>query len=370
MPKPYKKKALKVDVNQKITDKFLEKIKSGTPLVQKTFESTDFLEFTSFHSGNAYKGINRLLLRMYKEEHQFKSNGFLTFNQATDIAGISEKDMAAVRDKKNKDVTLSSVKHPLLGQKSVGFIVFQSPIYKDKQGVTWNERDAKGRVRNPTPKEIKEKELSQIWVSRTHAVWNVDQMSHIPEKWLEKRNNAGTVINQDTLAGSPNERLRDLAQALIKKNKIKVVVGSEPDYDASKDVIVMPKLDDFVSDNSFYRSLLHQVAHWTGHKDRLDRNFDTVYGANSTVDKIAQEELVAEFASAFMCEKSGLDSFASSNLEYHASMMNPWISLLEGNNKSVLFAASRAEKISEYLTKSLDNEITLDKEVEPQLALS
>jgi antirestriction protein ArdC len=370
MKKSYKKKAVRVDINQKITNLFLDQLKAGVAPLQQTYQETDFREFTSFYSEKSYKGINIVLLWLAKQANQLQSNGFLTFNQATEIAGISSEQIKDARDKSKPKVTLQSINHPLAGQKSIGFVVYQSPLYKDKNGATWIKKEKDGNIRKePTSYEIRSEGIKQIWTSNSHSVWSVDQMSNIPQKWLEKRNNAGTIINKDVNEGTQNERLRELAQNLIKKNGIKVVTGESPDYDEKRDVIVMPKINDFVSDSSFYRSLIHQLVHWTGHKDRLNRDFDKTYGENSNIENIAQEELIAEMGSAFMCQKSGLDSFTSSNLEYHTSMMSPWIGLLENNNKALVFAASKAEKSVDYLIKSLDNELVLDKENSNDLKL-
>lgn len=369
MNKGYKKKGVVADINEKITNLFIDKLQKGQIPWLSPYQSTDFNEFTSFASGKPFKGINRVLLWIAKQEHQLESNALLTFNQATDISGITKEQMLDVRDPSKKDVTLESVNHPLAGQKSVGFIVYNSPIYKDANGKIWSKREAGGKVRKePTQAEQEKENIEKSWITKSYSVWSVDQMAHIPERWQEKRNNAGKVINKDTIEGTSSERIRDSVQALIKKNGIKVITGESPDYDIDRDVIVMPKINDFVSDNSFYRTLLHQVVHWTGHKDRLDRRLNSVYGENVSLKSVAQEELVAELGSAFLCQKLGLDSFASSNLEHHASMISPWISLMESNKKAITFAASKAEKALDYLSLSLENKLTNDnQEVEPKI---
>ncbi len=368
MSKAFKKKGVVTDVNKKITELVLAKLKQGQIPWLSPYQSTDYNDFTSFAKGEPYKGINKVLLWITKQEHQLQSNAFITFNQATEVAGITKEQMAEVRDKKKPEASLSSVNHPLAGQKSVGFVVYNSPIYKDKDGNNWSSKGESGKTRRtPTPDEIKKEGISQIWISKTYNVWSIDQMSHIPKHWQEKRNNAGKVINQDVLEGTQDERIKSAVQTLIQKNKIKVVIGDSPDYDHESDIITMPKINDFVSDNSFYRTLLHQIIHWSGHKDRLDRNFDTTYGENSDIKHLANEELVAELGSAFMCQKLGIDPFTSSNLEYHASMIGPWISLMDDNTKAISVAASRAEKSTDYLMKILEIKLEQSHEQEPSI---
>lgn len=77
--------------------------------------------------------------------------------------------------------------------------------------------------------------------------------------------------------------------------------GHEAYYHRYSDTIVMPPRKFFVgrdASRNYFATLLHELVHWTGHKSRLDR-----LGRNPC----AYEELVAEFGSAFLCARFGLE---------------------------------------------------------------
>jgi len=359
MTSTYKKRAYLTDVNKRVTEVITGKLKDGQLPWLSPYRSSDYTEFTSFFKDESFKGLNKVLLWIAKQEHQLQSNAFLTFNQASEIAGIPPEKVADTRDPKKPDVTLKSINHPLAGQISVGFIVYNSPkfTYVEKDGTTktWSKKGSNGKVRKfPTSSEIKEQSIKKEWTTRSYKVWSLDQMAYLPEKWLERRND---VVTEKEVADPSNEvKIKQAVQSLIKKNSIKVVTGEKPHYDVSRDVIVMPKINEFVSDSSFYRALLHQVVHWTGGNGRLNR----VSNNNPMAEDVAKEELVAELGTAFMCQKLGIDSFASSNLEHHDAMINPWIKLMEDDSKAITFAASRAEKSMNFLVKSLEREVKIE----------
>jgi antirestriction protein ArdC len=355
-------KGVNMTPNEEITKAYVDLLKSGISPMQKSYQDADFREYTSFYSGKPYKGYNRISLGMSKEANQLYSNAFLTFNQATKIAGISPQQIQDVRDRKKPSVTLESINHPLAGQKKVGFVVYVSDIYM-KGDAVWSKTEDDGSVRTkPTYKEIKDENIKKERVEEKHFLWSMDQMSYIPKTWTDKRKNKENEISKLIVGDNSNERLRELAKTLIKKNEIKVVTGESPDYDEKRDVIIMPKINYFVSDSSFYRSLVHQIVHWTGHKDRLNRSINKLSENNSKIEDIAREELIVEMGSAFMCQSAGVDSFTSSNLENHVSMINSWLNLLENDSQALVSSATSAEKSASYLIKSLSNEVAIKNE--------
>jgi antirestriction protein ArdC len=352
----FQKKRVDVDASQKASELVLNKLKSGQIPWAFPYQSNDYTEFTSFLSGEPYKGINKVLLWIAKQESQLQSNGFLTFSQATRISGIDDKTMADVRSKKMPDVTLKSVNHPLANEKSVGHVVVNILRYQNPKGDLWKPK-AGGKQR-PSKDEIKSEGLKEVWLSNVHRVWSVDQMSHIPEKYMAKLDKAKESLKQDQYSvQNQDEKIKSVVQSIIKKSGVKVVTGDKPSYDHDRDVIIMPKINSFVSDSSFYRALMHQIVHWTGHKNRLNRNLGGLSFEDSTSSRLASEELVTELGTAFLCQKLGINSFTSSNLEYHDSKITSWIKLMEQDNSVLKIAASRADKAMNYLVKTLEMEV-------------
>jgi len=117
-----------------------------------------------------------------------------------------------------------------------------------------------------------------------------------------------------------------------------------PCYIPKYDTVVMPPIEQFKSPEGFAATLLHEMAHWTGHKSRLNRK---QVGFSNSPKSYAFEELVAEMTSAIVCAEYGL-AYA---LEKHASYIQHWIDLLQNQKTTFVAALKEAAKASEFLTR-------------------
>jgi antirestriction protein ArdC len=90
----------------------------------------------------------------------------------------------------------------------------------------------------------------------------------------------------------------------------------------------------------FYNVAFHELAHWTGHKSRLDRDLKNRFGSRS----YAAEELIAELSAAFLCAEFGFDGDLRS-----AGYIGNWIELLKADKRAFFTACSHASKAADYL---------------------
>jgi len=105
----------------------------------------------------------------------------------------------------------------------------------------------------------------------------------------------------------------------------------------------MPIIEAFKDPESFYATLAHESAHWTRHPSRLDRSF----GRKAWGDEgYAQEELVAELASAFLCADLSLTPEVR---EDHAAYIASWLKVLKNDKRAIFSAASHAQKAVDFL---------------------
>jgi antirestriction protein ArdC len=116
--------------------------------------------------------------------------------------------------------------------------------------------------------------------------------------------------------------------------------GGEAYYSPSDDYIAVPPQLAFHSKINWYRTALHELGHWTGHRSRLDRDQSGAFGSNS----YAREELVAEMASAYTCA-----SLAIRPTVRHADYIGSWLAVLREDEKAIFRAASAASKAADYL---------------------
>lgn len=116
--------------------------------------------------------------------------------------------------------------------------------------------------------------------------------------------------------------------------------GDRAYYSPSQDFIAMPHKTQFKSEAGYYATLMHELAHWSGHESRLNRDLSGRFGNES----YAAEELIAELSAAFLCAKLGI----AGELR-HSSYIASWLRVLKNDNKAVFKAAALAQKAADYL---------------------
>ena len=126
--------------------------------------------------------------------------------------------------------------------------------------------------------------------------------------------------------------------------------GSRAFYRPSTDEIYVPERAAFTgtatstATESYYSTVLHELAHWTGHSSRLDRNFtrSTRFGDEA----YAGEELVAELAAAFLCARLGITN--APRLD-HAQYLQAWLKVLKADSRAIVRASSDAQKAADFI---------------------
>ena len=88
--------------------------------------------------------------------------------------------------------------------------------------------------------------------------------------------------------------------------------------------------------------MLHEIIHWTGHGKRLDRQFGEEFGDRT----YAFEELVAELASAILCQLFGL---IQKDFSQHASYINSWLKQLDHNPQLFMKSSAMAWNAIRYI---------------------
>ena len=115
-------------------------------------------------------------------------------------------------------------------------------------------------------------------------------------------------------------------------------------YNPNTDTVVVPRIEQFKSSESYYGTCYHEMAHSTGHKSRLDRLTKTAHFGN---DEYSREELTAELTAAMLCNYTGIDTTAITNNS--AAYIQSWLKALRNDKNMVLVAAAKAEKAYNYI---------------------
>lgn len=103
----------------------------------------------------------------------------------------------------------------------------------------------------------------------------------------------------------------------------------------------MPERTAFVTRDSYYTTLYHELVHSTGHESRLDRLDTASFGS----EPYAKEELVAELGAAMLSAVTGIDNTQDASAAYIAS----WLRELRDDKQLVVKAAAAAQRAADLI---------------------
>ncbi len=313
-----KKTAKKFDLNETITNKFIKALEQGTAPWTKPWITSYGSDYCStkhshinFTTGTAYRGINTMILDLECHLQDFSTGQWASFKQ------ISAKGGKILKGSKSTQVIFWSVtileKNPdgTLGKK----IITKTPEQK---------REAEKLVRQG--KAVK------IFKDHYYNVFNIEQTDLFDETKVVKSEpiNAGDLICGD-------QESEDLIDDYIERESIRLNLQGKQSrcfYTPSQDYIEIVPQADFKSTGEYYHTIFHEMAHSTGHEDRLNRLESAGFGS----DPYAREELVAEITASFLSNRVGLlntSLFANSQ-----AYCNSWASQLK-KDKTLIFKASQ-----------------------------
>jgi antirestriction protein ArdC len=256
-------------------------------------------------SGRQYSGLNQILLSIRQMKSKYPYSGWLTFKQIQDEGG-----------------------RVLAGNKASAIFHYKL-MYSDNMGRNHEPE----KVLLMSLNEQQDLELKKHFSLLYYNVFNLAQTSGLPDAYyaLNERPNLSEVEKDGT------------AENLIINTKARIIhmVTNEACYNYVNDVIFLPERNQFIGTVPYYATVLHELAHWTGHKSRLDRSLKNIFGS----DEYAKEELVAELCSAFICAELGFTMSISNSAAY----IQDWIRVLEVDPRYIFKAIRRAEEASKFI---------------------
>jgi antirestriction protein ArdC len=248
-----------------------------------------------------YSGVNVLILWGAVVEHGFSGQSWLTFRQALGLGG-----------------------HVRKGERGT------TVVYADRF-IPDDERDRARRDGD---------EPHAIPFLKRFTVFNTDQCEDLPD---EVATAAPPV---------PDGLILPQAEALIRATGAEVRIGGDRAYyDVANDYVRVPPPQAYFEPINWHRTALHELGHWSGAAHRLGRDLSGGFGSK----KYAQEELVAEIASAFQCASLGIVPTVR-----HADYIGSWLEVLREDDRAIVRAASAASKAAEYLLAFRPDVVQLD----------
>lgn len=302
----------------KVLSVMLEAIKGGEVPWRKPFKDDPRLAGAALprnpKTKHIYSGTNRLVLRFMADMKGYEDGRWMTYNQASDMGGQVRK-----------------------GEKGTFILVPKIIPVKDKDGKP--ALDAKGNKKTFVKFDAV-------------AVFNVSQIDglDLPDDVKNTDLQAKTPLQaQEFVLG---RYLKSMEALGLEIPKIRYTyVGeygshsSSPNWSPNSDVITLPTLEQFNSPDEIFDTLMHELAHSTGHPSRLDRSALTKDYGNSDGVSRAKEELIAEISSALFQQMFGI----TSNLDNSAAYVQSWLKRLQNNPEEVINATKEAQKVVDYM---------------------
>lgn len=279
-----------MDVRQIITDRIISMLEKGEGYFRERWSRASQHGMPrSGKTGNAYKGINVLVLWDAALENSYASNVWLTFKQAQEMGAQVRK-----------------------GEKGTMCVYFEMVQKKAKAN---------------------EDEADFFPMCKAFWLFNVAQIEGLP----------ADITATDEKKSQEIFDQCELGEMLLRTSGARIAYGFDSAmYSPSKDMIGMPDKNKFFSAEDYYSTAVHELTHWTGHETRLNRVFGKRFGD----DAYAMEELVAEISASFLCAELG---FINKTIPNHVSYIESWLKVLKNDKNAIFTAAKQANLATTYL---------------------
>jgi antirestriction protein ArdC len=244
-------------------------------------------------SKRPYRGVNLLLLNSLSYER----NLYLTFNQVRKIGG-----------------TVRRGEH--------GHIVVYYTVKKSKETGEHEEEETKRKI------------------LLRHFVFNVSQVA-LPESFVipmvERQNDPITACERIV-----NECPKPLVITHLKPQAY---------YSPTLDYINMPPKNTFISSESYYDALFHELCHFSGHSSRLNR--PGVADRTRTDESYSFEELIAQLGASFLSNHAGI---LPPVIDNSAAYIAGWLNVLRNDKRMILRASAAAQRAADFILNRKDDE--------------
>lgn len=283
--------APKTDVYTVVTDRIIAALEAGTVPWRKPWRSIGGVQPTSLSTGKPYRGINSWILSLESMTQGYVSPYWVTFKQAQARGGSVRR-----------------------GEKGT-----QVVLWKPMEKV------------DPDTGETK-----RTFLLRYFTVFNTDQCDG---------------VDTPEIQAAPEDRVPiDEAEQLVRSWTSRPEIshgGNRACYSPLLDKVSMPQSGQFNSDESYYVTLFHELAHSTGHPSRLART-SLVDPKPFGSEDYSKEELIAEMASAYLCAEVGIEN----DLDQSAAYIASWLKVLKNDRKLLVDAAAAAQKATDLVTEA------------------
>lgn len=286
------------EVYAKVMGAVIEAMEKGkAPWVKPWKGGTDLAMPYNALTGRPYNGGNILALWMSGYEH----NGWCTFKQALEAGCVVRK-----------------------GEKATPVFYMRTMVKRAKDE---DEDDQK------------------MFLARMYFVFNVEQLTDREGKdgALEKLKAKWARKNEELDAKGKRIPAHKRAEKVVAATGAKIAHGGDKAcYIPASDSIRMPKRETFTKRDEYYGVLFHELTHWTGARERLNRGMGRFFGS----PEYAFEELVAELGACFSTARLGMK-----HVDQSAAYIKSWATACRQHPDLLVSAASHASRAAGFIFK-------------------
>lgn len=287
---------MKKDIYQTVTDSIISSLEQGVRPWQKPWSGSNTsgrIILPQRGTGEAYRGINILMLWGAAVDRGYRSPTWLTYQQAAEQGGQVRKGETGSK------------------------VVYAGSITRTDDGVAPGA-DAEQRIP----------------FLKSYTVFNTEQIDGLGDRYpipeAEPLPSFGRIERADRFTAATRATIRH--------------GGNRACYSPGLDVVQMPAPEAFRDAPSYYSTLIHELTHWTGHPTRLARE----YGKRFADKAYAFEELIAELGAAFLSAELDL---TPEPREDHAAYLAHWLDVLKADKRAIFTAASQAQRAADFLSR-------------------
>jgi antirestriction protein ArdC len=278
-----------MSVYDAVTDRIIESLENGVIPWRREWQTSGKKSGLPYNlvSNKPYRGVNILTLFC----SPYASRGWCTYKQAQALGYQVRK-----------------------GEKAMPIVFWKFPTKAEL-------------VKNPDRKPF----------AKPYYVFNIEQLDGVPVE-----------LPLEAVAFDPIEECeRVTADFMASASHPELKHGGDSAYFSQRlDTVQMPPRETFKSAGGYYATLFHEFAHSTGVKSRLARP-EFVGGFTFGDENYSREELVAEFASAFLCAETGCSN--EERIGNTVAYIQSWLKVFKNDKSVAIEAAQKAQRASDFI---------------------
>jgi len=308
---------------RKVADQLIKQIEAGTARWTQAWQPGEKALPCNVATGKAYRGGNSVWLASVADQRGYQDERWGTYKQVQGLGG-------QVRRREKGSAIL--------------FWQFETrKLARDRNGKPVLDENGKP-VYETIPLDRPR--------SYPYTVFNAEQCDGLPRREPQPAARAWDPIDE--------------AERVLKASgaEIENAGKNRAYYDLRRDRIILPYKEQFPNGPAYYQTALHELGHWTGHPDRLNRA-TLMQGIEEgfASPHYAREELRAEISSMMTGDRLRLGHDPSR----HAAYVGSWIEALRDDPREIYRASRDAQVMSDFvLDRSRKKELNRESEAMPE----